>query len=72
MSKFGEFLFCVSAILCLLFGIVGLVKPDLLWKWRIGRDTDSEPHFPFLLYTRIGAVFAIFIAVMLFIEVGKA
>ena len=67
MSYFDTDLLIAAGIL-LVFGIVALIKPDLGWKWRVGRwvDRDAEPSDSYILWTRIGAVFAIVAAVIMF------
>ena len=50
MSYFDTDLLIVAGIF-LVLGIVTLIKPDLGWKWRIGRwvDRDAEPSESYMM-----------------------
>ncbi len=59
----------IPAVLFLITGIVGLIRPELGWEWHVGRwvDRDAEPSESYLLRRRIASVVTIIMAIVLLI-----
>lgn len=59
----------IPAVILLISGIIGLIRPELGWEWHVGRwvDRDAEPSESYLLRRRVTSVVTIIMAIALFI-----